>query len=254
MRGQKTIKQVISTLSLPLQRAGEALDNAGGRFMPGRADPATGAGRWPVWRDSTRAAVEFKPIPKKHAARLYHRARDYDQASHRERGHGGRLGRPALAVLHSLIFDFLNPASGRLDPSYEAIARKAGVCRRTAANALNRLKSAGLISWVRRSLEARDQAGRFCLAQGTNAYELLDEGSWRDWRPRTDPPPPDRATWCDHPPPNALDPLSGNFTPDNGLPQHQRTDTMIQALQTMENDPLAMALAGLGAAMRGGNT
>ena len=39
----------------------------------------------------------------------------------------------ALQVLHALIFDFLNYASGRLDPSYAAIARKANVCERTVA-------------------------------------------------------------------------------------------------------------------------
>ena len=40
---------------------------------------------------------------------------------------------PALAVLHALIFDFLNHRTGRLDPSYAAIAAKAGVCVRTVA-------------------------------------------------------------------------------------------------------------------------
>jgi hypothetical protein len=36
-----------------------------------------------------------------------------------------------LQVLHALIFDFLNYRTGQLDPSYEAIARKAnGVCQR----------------------------------------------------------------------------------------------------------------------------
>jgi hypothetical protein len=43
-------------------------------------------------------------------------------------------------VLHALIFDFLNHRTGRLDPSYEAIARKAGVCVRAVATALARLR------------------------------------------------------------------------------------------------------------------
>jgi hypothetical protein len=42
-------------------------------------------------------------------------------------------------VLHSLIFDFLNHRTGRLDPSYEALARKAGVCVRRHDAALPRL-------------------------------------------------------------------------------------------------------------------
>ena len=51
-------------------------------------------------------------------------------------------GTPPCRCLHALIFDFLNYASGRLDPSYAAIARKANVCERTVANALKRLKRA----------------------------------------------------------------------------------------------------------------
>ena len=43
------------------------------------------------------------------------------------------LGHTGLAVLHALIFDFLNHRTGRLDPSYAAIAAKAGVCVRTVA-------------------------------------------------------------------------------------------------------------------------
>jgi hypothetical protein len=38
-------------------------------------------------------------------------------------------------VLHTLIFDFMNYTTGRLDPSYAAIATKAGVCARTVATA-----------------------------------------------------------------------------------------------------------------------
>ena len=57
------------------------------------------------------------------------------------------MGHAALQVLHALIFDFLNYASGRLDPSHAAIARKANVCERTVRNALNRLRDLGILSW-----------------------------------------------------------------------------------------------------------
>jgi hypothetical protein len=53
-------------------------------------------------------------------------------------------------VLHALIFDFLNHRTGRLDPSYEAIARQAGVCVRAVATALKRLRELGILHWVRR--------------------------------------------------------------------------------------------------------
>ena len=54
------------------------------------------------------------------------------------------MGHTALQVLHALIFDFLNYASGRLDPSYAAIARKANVCERAVATALKRLRELGM--------------------------------------------------------------------------------------------------------------
>ncbi len=72
-------------------------------------------------------------MPKKAAVRLWHRARDFDRSTHEPGRHGGAVGHVGLAVLHALIFDFLNHRTGRLDPSYAAIAAKAGVCVRTVA-------------------------------------------------------------------------------------------------------------------------
>ena len=81
---------------------------------------------WPVWSDSTTETVRFQPMPKKAATRLWHRARDFDRGTHEPGRHGGAVGHVGLAVLHALIFDFLNHRTGRLDPSYQAIALKAG--------------------------------------------------------------------------------------------------------------------------------
>ena len=100
---------------------------------------------------------------------------------------------PALAVLHALIFDFLNHRTGRLDPSYAAIAAKAGVCVRTVATALKRLRELGILNWVRRCAESWAD-GRFVLEQETNAYAVLPESQWRGYRP---PPEPPAAPWPD---------------------------------------------------------
>lgn len=101
----------------------------------------------PVWSDSTTKTVKFQPLPKKAATRIWHRARDFDRQTRRKNCHGGAVGHAALQVLHTLIFDFLNYASGQLDPSYAAIARKANVCERTVANALQRLRELGILNW-----------------------------------------------------------------------------------------------------------
>ena len=148
---------------------------------------------WPVWSGSVANPVRFAPLAKKAAVRLWHRARDLDRGTHQPGRHGGAVGPTALAVLHALIFDFLNHRTGRLDPSYAAIAAKAGVCVRTVATALTRLRELGILNWVRRCAESwRD--GRFVLEQETNAYAVLPESQWRGYRA---PPEPPAAPWPD---------------------------------------------------------
>jgi hypothetical protein len=83
----------------------------------------------PVWRDSTTGQVKFQRMPKRQAVKLYHRARDYERRTRAPGKQDGAIGRNGLAVLHALIFDFLDYATGRLDPGYEAIARTACVSR-----------------------------------------------------------------------------------------------------------------------------
>ena len=73
---------------------------------------------------------------------------------------------------------------------------KAGVCVRTVATALQRLRELGILNWVRRCAESwRD--GRFVLAQDTNAYGLLPESQWRGYRPPQEQPAPAPGTWGD---------------------------------------------------------
>jgi hypothetical protein len=161
--------------------------------LPGFTAPRTYAA-WPVWSGSTTSPIRFTSMPKKAAVRLWHRARDFDRGTHKPGKHGGEVGHAALAVLHSLIFDFLNHRTGRLDPSYAAIARKAGVCVRTVATALQRLRQLGILNWVRRCAESwRD--GRFVLEQETNAYAVLPESQWRGYRAPPEPPSPAAGTW-----------------------------------------------------------
>jgi hypothetical protein len=161
--------------------------------LPGFSAPQA-YGAWPVWSDSTTKPIRFAPMPKKAAVRLWHRARDFDRGTHQPGRHGGAVGPTALAVLHALIFDFLNHRTGRLDPSYTAIAYKAGVCVRTVATALQRLRELGILNWVRRCAESwRD--GSFVLAQETNAYGLLPENQWRGYSAPQEPPAPAPGTW-----------------------------------------------------------
>jgi len=166
-------------------------------------------------------------LSKKAAVRLWHRARDFDRGTHEPGRHGGAVGHVGLAILHALIFDFLNHRTGRLDPSYAAIARKAGVCVRTVATALQRLRELGLLNWVRRCAESwRD--GRFVLEQQTNAYAVLPEGQWRGYRPPQEPPGPAPGTWGDPPSmPSVLVAMLLNFGPGGagGPTERQSADS-----------------------------
>jgi hypothetical protein len=142
-------------------------------------------------------------------------------------------------VLHALIFDFLNHRTGRLDPSYAAIAAKAGVCVRTVATALRRLRELGILNWVRRCAESwRD--GRFVLEQETNAYAVLPESQWRGYR---SPPEPPAAPWPDTW--GAIPPLP------SVLAQAALAGDLAGKVQALAGDPkdgLAAALARLGQA------
>lgn len=198
----------------------------------------------PVWRGSVRAEVKFTPMPRKVAVRLYHRAREWDRATHTPGRHGGAIGRTALAVLHSLIFDFMCYRTGRLDPSYEGIAKKAGVSRASVGRALVRLKALGILNWVRRCIgEMRN--GRYVLAQERNAYAVQGEGLWRGYRALPEAPKvPEPGTWGEHPP------LAGALTQ---AVQDQRMGlsraAVLTALASDPGDSLAAALARMGQAL-----
>jgi hypothetical protein len=102
---------------------------------------------WPVWRNSVAGPVRFTPLSRKAAARIWHAARHWDRDTRQPGRHGGIIGRTALAALYTLLFDFLNHKTGRLDPSLDTIAHKAGCCRRAVVDALARLRDLGLLAW-----------------------------------------------------------------------------------------------------------
>lgn len=149
--------------------------------LPGYKAQKTYA-RWQVWSGSTTDEARFKPMPKGQAARIWHKARAFDRATHKPGQHGGAVGRTALLVLHALLFEFMNYRSGRLDPSYDGIAKRAGVCRRSVAAALVRLRELGMLHWIRRAVLTNDVLKGFLLVQKTNAYAVLPPSQWRGYR------------------------------------------------------------------------
>lgn len=199
---------------------------------------------WPVWGGSTTAPVQFQPMKKRQAGKLFQKARAHDRRT-REAGsgkHGGALGRVALNVLQVLLFDFMNYTTGQLDPSIDAIARKAGCCATAAKNALRKLKALGFLTWIRRAKPAEDEHGGFLLKQETNAYAVLPETCWQGyeepaplsvepWQWGATPPMPDAHT-------RAVQEIAAGGSPRS----------TIAILEEEPKNPLAAALARLGRA------
>jgi hypothetical protein len=183
-------------------------------------------------------------MPKRAAIRVYHKAVEWNRRGKLAGCHGGLIGSHVLLVLHSLIFDFLNHTTGRLDPSYSAIQRTTRLCRQTVATALARLKQLGIINWIRRCREDHDADGRFLLRQETNAYAVLPPTQWRGYMDIDIPEPPHPATWGACPPLPSLVEQAACVTQEGG--------SMAAATALLEADPrdtVASALASLGRAL-----
>ena len=200
---------------------------------------------WPVWRDSTTQKVKFTPLPKKKATKLFHKARAFERQTRQPGKQDGALGRNGLAVLQALIFDFLNYATGQLDPAIETIAKKACISARSAKRGLAKLKHCGVLNWIRRAAETRDDKGRFCLEQDTNAYGILPPSQWRGFfDPLPDAPPPHPSTW------GATPPLPDPVTQAVDEMQHGAHRTALAILEADPRDELAAALASFGRTMQ----
>ena len=164
-------------------------------FSQARTSHAT----WPVRDDSTDKPIQFTPLPKKRALRLYHQARDFERRTRQPGQQDGALGRNGLKVLEALVFDFLNYATGQLWPSVASIARKAGISERSARRGLDRLQAAGVLEWQRR------KASILALGQilWFQAHERLPNPQRRPLarlHASQEPPPPSADTWGAAPP------------------------------------------------------
>jgi hypothetical protein len=202
---------------------------------------------WPVWKGSVRTEVKFQRLPKRQAVRLFHDARRFERQTRMPGRQDGAIGRNGLALLHAMLFDCINYASGRLDPSYETLARLANISVRSVARGLGKLKAAGVLNWLRRCVESFKD-GRFMLEQETNAYAVLPCSQWRGYAMPPPAPPPDRGTWGDHPPlPSQLAQAADAIREGYGC------GAVLALLAADPTDQLALALARLGSAINGAN-
>jgi hypothetical protein len=214
--------------------------------FPGMLPHAQTYAAWPVWSDSTTAEARFEPMPKRKAVQLWHDARRFERQTRGPGKQDGALGRNGLAVLHALLFDFLNFRSGALYPSWAAIAEAACISESSVGRGLARLKAAGVLSWLRRAVAAVAPAGGFLLRQISNAYHVCSTAGWKGYRPPPLPPPPAPGTWGDHP--------SMGSALDVAAALKREGASLTARIEAMEGEPgnaLAAALARLGRAVTG---
>jgi hypothetical protein len=157
-----------------------------------------------VWSGSVQKPVEFRPLPKREALRAWHDLRRYERQTKKPRHQDGAIGRNGLAVMHALLFDYIDYATGQLTPTRASIARAANICIRSVDRGLAKLKAAGVLDWKRRCEESFEN-GIFRLEQIASAYFVQAQSLWRGfWRPPECPGPWPEA-WGRTPPlPDAL--------------------------------------------------
>src|SRR5215212_3946433 len=199
---------------------------------------------WPVWKDSTTKKVKFMPLPQKRAVKIFHKARAFERQTRQKGKQDGALGRNGLLVLHTLIFDFLNYATGRLDPAIETIAKKTCISISSVKRGLASLKRSGVLHWIRRAAETRDEQGRFCEEQDTNAYGIVPPSQWLVFFDRLpDAPPPHPSEW------GAVSPLPSVIDQATEEMRHGERKTMLSILESDPSDELAASLASFSRAM-----
>jgi hypothetical protein len=132
-------------------------------------------GIWRVWRDSYKKHV-YAPLPKKRLREYYRELQAFNIRSR------GAIGGSGMRVAYEMIEHFADPETGELTPSKQQIATRLGLCVRTVANALDRLKAFGVLDWVRRCIDDVDEHGRHQLKQISNAYAIKSPESWRGFK------------------------------------------------------------------------
>lgn len=143
-----------------------------------------------AWRRGSRfpGPDDFRRLDRNDRARVWVAAQALDRRTHTRGKHGGILGHTGLAVLRCLLFDFLHLPTGRLDPSYDAIAARANLARSTVIEAVGRLVAAGILEIGRRIVRewVRLRGGGRALRtrQTSNAYRVnhptIDRGRLGD--------------------------------------------------------------------------
>ena len=157
--------------------------------------------------------------------------------------HAPGKGRAIIAAFRALI-DFMDWKTGRLDPAYSTIAKRAKYGRTTIWKALNWLRKMGVIAWIPCCTRLFFDDGRFELRQESNAYALLPPSQWAGFGEKP-PEKPAPQEWGAAP---ALPAGIDAFVATRA--EGQSVAKAIDAMAEDQTDELALALARLGRALK----
>ncbi len=94
---------------------------------------------------------EFRrPIDRNDRARIIAAAEALERRTKLPGKRDGAIGQSGLAILRALLFHFLDPKSGQLDPSYKQMRTQTLFCMETISQALKRLAASGILEIQRR--------------------------------------------------------------------------------------------------------
>lgn len=102
------------------------------------------------WRRGSLFGEFRRPIDRNDRARIIAAAEALERRTKLPGKRDGAIGQSGLAVLRALLFHFLDPKSGRLDPSYRQMRGQTRFCMQTIAQALKRLAASGILEIQRR--------------------------------------------------------------------------------------------------------
>jgi Fe2+ or Zn2+ uptake regulation protein len=204
---------------------------------------------WPVWKGASEAReLPSRPITKREALEIWSQANQLEDVTRKPGKREGRIGRSALLVLNVMLFKRHHWKTGRLDPSYDTLARDAHMCRSTVYRALNKLRAVGIIERIRRCYRDTKDDGSFCLRQDTNQYHFNLPSLWKSFKALWSPVKIDRDDLGLEP---FIPDLSGMYAGSEAIKAGAKGVAVLAYLSSDPNDRLGQQVAGLGAARLG---
>lgn len=102
------------------------------------------------WRKGSLFGEFRRPIDRNDRVRIIAAAEALERRTKLPGKRDGVIGQSGLAILRALLFHFLDPKSGQLDPSYKQMRTQTTFCMQTISQALKRLAASGILEIQRR--------------------------------------------------------------------------------------------------------